>query len=142
MRLFAASGKILKTAEYNFLPKYQDEIERLKLAKESFQHQIDQLERDYADYSLKMIDFRIKQREWELELLEAIFKADLVDLYTKTTMKKIRDWVKQENRREDDPGEFDTFFYGSPAKLNDRTRFDSEMGEQRPGPCRHRDGTS
>jgi hypothetical protein len=66
-----------------------------------------------------MIDFRTRQRDWELELLKAIYKSNLVDLYTKATMTKIRTWVKQERRKEDD-GEYDTFFYGEPATLNDK----------------------
>ncbi|KAF7169541.1 hypothetical protein CNMCM5623_002201 [Aspergillus felis] len=96
-KVVAASGKILKAnpREYNLLPKYQDKLERLKL----------------------MMDFRTRQRDWELELLKAIHKSNLVDLYTKATMTKIHTWVKQERRKEDN-SKYNTFFYSEPATLN------------------------
>jgi hypothetical protein len=34
-------------------------------------------------------------------------------------MTKIRTWVKQERRKEDD-GEYNIFFYGEPATLNNK----------------------
>jgi hypothetical protein len=66
-----------------------------------------------------MIDFRTRQRDWELELLKAIHKLNLVDLYTKATMTKIRTWVKQERRKEDN-SKYNTFFYSKLATLNSK----------------------
>jgi hypothetical protein len=135
-----ASGKTVRADEYDFLPKYKSEIERLKLAKTSFEAQIPQLQNAHDEYSLKMIDFRTSQRDWEVELLEAVHKAgqspmydDGTPLLDDNTMDKIRSWAKQENQNDNDH-KYDTFYFGDAATLDKRPVYPWQWNRSRGPP--------
>ncbi|KAF7161025.1 hypothetical protein CNMCM5623_006702 [Aspergillus felis] len=109
-----STGKTVRSEDCCLLPSYNNDIDRLKLAKSSFEEQIMQLEQAYGEYTFKMVHFRNEQRAWEVVLLSSIHQARLSPIHDDKTMAKIRIWEEQQLSKEDN-GEFDTFYYGDAA---------------------------
>ncbi|GFF27575.1 hypothetical protein IFM46972_02105 [Aspergillus udagawae] len=109
------------------------DINRLTLAKLSFEGQIMQLEQAYGEYTFKMVNFRNEQRAWEAALLSSIHQAKLSPIHDDKTMAKIRTWEKQQLRKEDD-GEFDAFYYGDVTVPDKRPVYPLQWNRPRGAP--------
>ncbi|GFG05012.1 hypothetical protein IFM61606_00512 [Aspergillus udagawae] len=128
-----STGKTVRSEDCCLLPSYNSDINRLKLAKSSFEGQIMQLEQAYSEYTFKMVHFRNEQRAWEVALLSSIHQAKLSPIHDDKTMAKIRTWEKQQLRKEDD-GEFDAFYYGDVTVPDKRPVYPLQWNRPRGAP--------